>query len=42
MHLLIIAALIFLFRGFQWRAGALVLWLLIGAAAVGATGVLFN
>jgi hypothetical protein len=42
MHLLIIAALIFLFRGFLWRAGAMVLWLLIGAAAIGAIGALFR
>jgi hypothetical protein len=42
MHLLIVAALIFLLRCCLLRAGAVTLWLLLGAAAVGAINALFN
>jgi hypothetical protein len=42
MHLLIIVALIFLFRSCLRRSGAVMLWLLLGAAAVGAIDALFN
>jgi hypothetical protein len=42
MHLLIIAALIFLVLGFARRVGAMVLWLLIAGAVCGAIGALFN
>lgn len=46
MHILKIAALLFLFRGLLWRAVVVVFWLLIGAAAVeadhGLIRVLYN
>jgi hypothetical protein len=42
MHLLIIAALIFVFFGFARRVGAMVLWLLIAAAAFSAIGALLH
>jgi hypothetical protein len=42
MHLLIIAALIFVFLGFARRVGAMVLWLLVAAGVCGAIGALFN
>jgi hypothetical protein len=42
MHLLIIAALIFVFFGFARRVGATVLWLLVAATVCGAINALFH
>jgi hypothetical protein len=42
MHLLIIAALIFVFWSFLRRAGVVMLWLLVAAAVFGAIGALFQ